>query len=160
TSQGVRILMFMAHPGHARNFESTLRLLCERGHEVHIAVDRAAKKRLPGTAKLLEQLVDEHPKLTWGTVPKRQDADWAPVGLGYRASLDYLRFADPAFVQPDKIRERAGRPVPVLAKWTASGPTRSPRALKLMRRVLCTAERAVPVSPEIVDFVRTQNPDA
>src|SRR5688500_5362000 len=33
----MKILFIMRHSGYVRNFESTLRLLCDRGHHVHLA---------------------------------------------------------------------------------------------------------------------------
>ena len=35
----MKILFFMTHPGFTRNFESTLALLAERGHQIHLAFD-------------------------------------------------------------------------------------------------------------------------
>ena len=41
----MKVLFLMSHAGAARNFESTLRGLAERGHEVHMAFDRMEKAK-------------------------------------------------------------------------------------------------------------------
>ena len=39
----MRVLFLMRHSGYVRNFESTLRLLCERGHQVHVGFQGKTK---------------------------------------------------------------------------------------------------------------------
>ena len=39
----MKLLFLMRHSGYVRNFESTLRLLCERGHSVHLAFQGKVK---------------------------------------------------------------------------------------------------------------------
>jgi len=153
-------LFFMSHPGHARNFESVLRELAERGHDVHVAVDRVRKKNLPGSSRPLEMLAADHPGLTWGSIPTREKAEWGEVGVRYRAALDYLRFLDPELGQPDKVRDRAGRHVPAqVRRFTSSRVGRSPAALNAMRDALRAAERAVPVGRNVRGYLKSQAPD-
>ena len=48
----MKILFLMRHSGYVWHFESTLRLLCERGHRVHLAFNDDA----PGTGRPMLQI--------------------------------------------------------------------------------------------------------
>ena len=43
----MRILFAVTHMGFLRNFESTLRMLCDRGHDVHVSFEGGTKYSLP-----------------------------------------------------------------------------------------------------------------
>jgi hypothetical protein len=50
----MKILFFMSHPGYTRNFESTLALLAERGHQIHLAFDGPPQVGKPSAVDGLE----------------------------------------------------------------------------------------------------------
>src|SRR4051794_25664962 len=102
----------MSHAGQARNFESTLRGLAERGHDVHMAFDRMEKKNLPGVHDLANRLVEEYPGITSGEHPKPPKGDFAWVSSRLRASLDFMRYLRPEFDEAPKLRQRAHRFAP------------------------------------------------
>src|SRR4051812_45874031 len=101
----------MSHPGATRNFESTLRGLAERGHQVHLAYDRVEKKNLPGLWDLANALVEECPGISHGEHPQPPKGDWSRVSSRLCASLDYMRYLEPDFREAPKLRRRA-------VKWT------------------------------------------
>ena len=78
----MKILFFMSHPGHTRNFESTLRGLAARGHSVHMSFDRLEKRNLPGLWDLANALLEEYPNLTFGSAPE------IPRATGRRSRAD------------------------------------------------------------------------
>jgi len=124
----VNILFFMSHPGQARNFESTLCGLAERGHRVHLAFDRTGKRNLPGVSDLADSLVAEYPGLTAGHHPRPPKTDWSWVSGRLRASLDYMRYLEPEFRDAPKLRRRATQwpPMPIeRVVATAPPPARS-----------------------------------
>src|SRR5919106_424818 len=100
----MRVLFFMSHAGQARNFESTLRGLAERGHEVHMAYDRLDKKNLPGVSDLANALVAEYPLLTSGGHPQPRKDDWGWIASRLRLALDYMRYLQPEFKDAPKLR--------------------------------------------------------
>jgi hypothetical protein len=108
----VRALFFMSHPGHLRNFESTLRELAARGQHVHVAFDRE-KEGLSGQDTLVAALDAEHESLTFGPAPalERGEED-ALVARQLRALLDYLRYLDPRYETASRLRRRAAHEVP------------------------------------------------
>ena len=57
----MRILFAATHLGFLRNFESTLALLAERGHQVHIVTDRRQVADAIDGAPIIERLTARYP---------------------------------------------------------------------------------------------------
>ena len=62
----MKILFLARHFTYFRNFESVLRDLASRGHQLHLAVEQ--DESLGGT-KLVQSLLDEFPNVTAGVLP-------------------------------------------------------------------------------------------
>src|SRR5262245_52746481 len=107
----MKIQFVMRHSGYIRNFESTLRLLCERGHTVHLALQIARTHWLLDARDVGQQLSDEYPLFSRGPIPVRDDA-WGYAARELRLSLDFLRYLEPEYRSAPKLRERATRDVP------------------------------------------------
>src|SRR3954451_11547700 len=101
----MRILFCASHPGHIRNFESVVRALADRGHEVHLALDRT-KANLGAQEELVNALVRDHPTVSFGSTPKRQKTRAAQSARQLRIGVDSLRFLSPEFSRSDRLRER------------------------------------------------------
>ncbi len=144
-----------------RIFESTLRLLCERGHHVHVGfVSR--KKAGHGTAAptdLVQQLVADYPNCSCGTAPIREDA-WGVLGATLRASSDYLRYLTPPYRNARMLRERAAANVlPRVITLTRQGPFGTGPGRALVKAWCRFLDRCIPVSAEIDRFLMEQRPD-
>ena len=96
----MKILFIMRHSGFVRNFESTLRLLCERGHRVHVGFIVTKERHwMEDSADLAQQLSAENATFSSGLVPVREDS-WGLLGATLRASTDYLRYLTPGTGKP------------------------------------------------------------
>ena len=90
----MKILFLARHFRYFRNFESVLRGLASRGHQIHLAVEQDESL---GGSKLVQSLLDEFPNVT----ARRSDLnalktmDMAATRL--RLGLDYLRYQHPVF---------------------------------------------------------------
>ncbi len=146
----MRILFFLAHAGHLRNFRSTVAELGDRGHDVHVALDRRPKKAQRAQVRALDGRRVRMPGFGPPGPIARQDR-LAGGRHTFRAALDYMRFLDPEFDQTPTYRARARERVPRSLLWAASaraaGPWSAPRLLK-------AAEESVPVSPAARDLHR------
>jgi hypothetical protein len=155
----MRVLFFMAHPGYARNFESVLWLLAERGHEVHCAVDRR-KTNTPDEAKILDRLVAAHPSVSYGESPQRESWPWPGVAKALRVATDYVRYLEPRYRDATKLRQRAAERVPRWFRFVISLPlARRSSSVAVVLRFLRALERHVPPDPAVVEFVRRRAPD-
>jgi hypothetical protein len=85
----VKILFSVGSFGFLRNIEPALRLLAERGHQLHLVADR--KDRVGGT-KTLDMLVRDYPQqFRYSYAASRKDWIWQSLATQLRLTLDYWR---------------------------------------------------------------------
>jgi hypothetical protein len=157
-AQPLRILFSMRHLGSFRMYESVVRALASRGHEVHIVVDRA--ERL-GWRRGLDQLLADHPNVRWSwSVRHRRRLFWFEFSRVVRIWLDYLRYFDPSYDSTPILRKRAADLVPKpLVRATDAWPLGSNAGREMLRRLLRLAERALPRVREIDESLAQERPD-
>ena len=153
----MRILFLGRHYTYFRNFESVLRGLAERGHTIHLAVER---DETFGGLSMVQALASEFPSITYGEVPGRADDDWSWVVNRLRLGLDYLRYQHPVFDTARKLRDRSrdrtpGAFVALGGAVRAAGGWSRRLASGIVRRV----ERSVPGDPAIRAYLEGQHPD-
>jgi hypothetical protein len=153
----MKVLFSATHFGFLRNFQSTLRLLAERGHTIHLLAER--REALDGQV-MVDALVRDFPGVTFEVMPFARHRLWYALGAALRASLDYWRYLHPRYVHAERLRARAAEQAPAVARLLATipslGSSRGVRALSAIARRL---ERVLPPSPEVVDIFRRQEPD-
>lgn len=155
----MKILFVMRHSGYVRNFESTLRMLCERGHTVDLAFQIAGTHWLLDPSDMTTQLADTYPRFSRSTIPVRDDS-WGYAARELRLGLDYLRYLDPAYRNAPKLRARAERDVPdYFLEGTKRGPGSTAAGRALLGRTLRTVLRAVPTDVRIDAFLEVHRPD-
>ena len=110
----MKVLFFARHFTYLRNFESVLRLLADRGHQVHVAVGR---DEAFGGREMVERLCRDYPGITAGSAPQRTD-DWYRLATRLRLGLDYLRYLDPAYA-PERAAEVTGVPAATIRRLAA-----------------------------------------
>ena len=155
---GLEILFIMRHSGFVRNFESTLRMLCERGHRVHVAFLNDDRHWLVDTTNVAQQLCNELPA-SRGTAPVRDDA-WGVLGRELRGTLDYLRYLAPRYRDAPKLRSTRRRGCSrQFLRMTQRGLFGTRPGLAVFAAWYRLLERSIPVSGEIDAFVAEQQPD-
>src|SRR5687768_3607822 len=156
----MKILFIMRHAGFVRTFEPALRILCERGHRVHVGfVITKERHWMADSINLAEQLSSEYPNFSSGMVPAREDA-WGFVGSVLRASIDYLRYLTPRYRDAPKLRERAAEfSLESVVTLTRRGPFATRAGRSLVSAACRLAERCIPVSEEIANLLEEQRPD-
>lgn len=155
----MKILFLGRHYTYFRNFESVVRELAARGHQVHLAVEREDPAGGGGLA-LVEGLAAASPNVTHGEAPGRADDDWGWSAGRLRLGIDYLRYQHRLFDRALKLRERARERTPhafvVLGRVVHAAGDWSRRAISaLVRRI----EHAVPEDPNIRGYLERQKPD-
>jgi hypothetical protein len=156
----MRILFFMSHPGLGRHFEWTLRLLAERGHEVCVALDHRTKAGLPGGSTALSALDRDYADLTIENSPRHEHFGYQLAGGGFRLALDYIRYLESDYRDAEKARARVGNLLPSVARRLAEGSLlRSERVRRSVGATRALAERSVPPSKNITDFIAAHRPD-
>ena len=157
----MKILFLGRRYAYFRNFDSVIRELAARGHEVHLAVERdEAAGGATGGRPLVEALAAAHPGVTFGEAPIRADDDWGWVASRLRLGLDYLRYQHRLFDGAPKLRARARERTPGAFVVLGDGIRRAARPLRapaaaLLRRL----ERAVPEDGAIRTYLEERRPD-
>jgi hypothetical protein len=153
----MRVLFFARHATYFRNFESVVRNLADRGHAVHLVVERTDAA---GGSALIEQLVARHPTVTHGTAPARERDQWSSLAGKLRLAMDVLRYLAPEYDGAVRLRERAAARAPLFAaRWAGQSIVRWAPVRRLLAAALRRAERAIPGSAKIETYLRDQRPD-
>src|ERR1051325_3464856 len=116
----MRILFVMRNTIYVRNFDSTLRLLAERGHDVHVLADPN-----PHAGDLVARLSSASPRLTFGRPPKQRLAD-TYLARELRRGIDYLRYLEPEYRDAPKLRQRAEEKAPAFLMTSAGARLTEP----------------------------------
>jgi hypothetical protein len=150
-----KILFSVLRPTVLKNFESVIRLLSARGHDVELVVhSRLDDPKLGG---LVASLAAE-PGVSL-VRPPRISLDTRAIrrAASARSSLDYLRLLDPRFAA---VERSALNGVPLGTRRAAELPfLRTAAGRRLLRRAFIAVDRTVPASPSLVRFVEQRRPD-
>ena len=154
----MKILFSVSSFGFLRNFQSTIRLLAERGHAIHLIAERT--DAIDGQ-KMVDSLKADHPSIEYEFVPSSRHRLWYALGTGVRAALDYWRYLDAALgslAEAAAPRRRTG--ARLCGGRSASLPvlgTRAGRALLI--RLFHAIDRVLPPPAEVTDVFRRIQPD-
>lgn len=152
----MKVLFLMDSPEYLRFYDSAVEELAARGHAVAIAVNNQREKKPVG----VEGLLAYADRLTvLGVVPDRRGV-WSEVAHSLRATMDFVRFLHPTFAAAPALRARIKRKVlPRAYYWLDAIPHLGEGTVHRVQRVLMAAERAIPVSEPMTEFLRVQAPD-
>jgi len=153
----VKILFSVQNFGFLRNFQSTVAMLAERGHTVHIVGDRADRV---GGPQLLAALEGAHAGVTHEILKPPARGKWAGVASLLRLTIDYWRYLDPFFADAVQLRARAEEHVPRAVVLLPRLPLlRSSPGRRLLMRCARALERAVPPRPDVEALLDREKPD-
>ena len=153
----MKVLFVMASPEYLRFYDSTIRLLAERGHHVALAVNSQREKKPVG----LEGMAALGPNVELLGVAPGHDGTWGDIAYGLRGLTDFVRYLHPGFAEAPVLRARMRRKAtPVAFRGLDRIRSLPPSAVRRTVRLLAACERAIPAAPAIVDFIRAHAPDA
>ena len=155
----MRLLFLMRHSGYVRNFESTIRELCARGHEVHVGFHGRTRYAQLDPANIADQLDVALPGFSYGDAPLRRDG-WGLLGRELRLGLDYLRYLEPEYDEAPKLRERAAATAPpdILEK-SKKGFSSTRPGRRLLASRLRAMNAAIATDPILDGYLREIQPD-
>jgi hypothetical protein len=154
----MKILFSVGSFGFLRNFEPALRLLAEKGHDLHLMADR---KDSVGGTKTLDLLLRDYPdRIRHSYAPARKDSLWQPLATQLRLTLDYWRYLDSRYDHSPSLRARGASQAPALASTITRLPLlRSRAVLGALRTLVTNVERAVPYDGRTEALLRKEKPD-
>ena len=130
----MKILFSLGSFGFLRNFEPAVRLLAQRGHDIHLVADRTDNV---GGIRTLEVLERDYPaRIRHSYVRAQKDGRWLPLATQLRLTLDYWRYLDPRYDHSPSLRARGASQAPAIASSISSSPLLASRTGRaLMRRL-------------------------
>jgi hypothetical protein len=151
-----RFLFVMQYPGYLRYFDSTVRGLAARGHQVDVVFDNPLKQAegaeaLAGVAGV--QILD-------GRTPTHGENVWEVVNRALRGTVDYVRYYHPRFVDAHYLRDRMRKVVPPVFGFLARRTTSTAGVTRALVTLFEICERATPSSDRIERFIKSHKPDA
>src|SRR6266550_5840918 len=131
----MKILFSLGSFGFLRNFEPAVRLLAQRGHDIHLVADRTDNV---GGIRTLEVLERDYPeRIRHSYVRAQKDGRWLPLATQLRLTLDYWRYLDPRYDHSPSLRARGASQAPPFAsrlvRWP---PMRSRPVLGALRALV------------------------
>jgi hypothetical protein len=153
------ILLLMRNPAYVRNFEPILRELAERGWPLTVIFEERKDRGDEGGLALAESLARELPGLRHEVLRPLPLGLRSRLKLGLKAAQDYLRYFEPPYERPGKLRARALAFVPVRmerALCVVLDPL--PVVRRALRAIARRADRLLGEEPEIRVELRTRMP--
>jgi hypothetical protein len=155
----LRILLSMRNFWYVRIFESVVRMLAARGHQIHLLIGHDPDPTGQWTPAA-DALVASSPNITMTFAHRSIDDEWLDLRLMQRLGSDYVRFVQPEYASAPILRDRARDRVPGSIRALADYEGIGHRWVRpLLQTALRAAERAVPPAPELKDAVMSHRPD-
>lgn len=146
----MKVLFATLHYAHLRNFDSVVRGLAARGHQVHLADE---EPETLGGQPLVDELAAQHGSVTWDRIPSLEHEPWFDAAQRMRESLTYVRALESRY--PEKLRLRALPRTSRIVRWA----TRLPGGRAVSRAGLIRFEQLLPPSRDMVSYLRRHAPD-
>ena len=156
SGQKRRFLFVMQYPGYLRYFDSTVRGLAARGHQVDVVFDNPLKQ-----AEGAEALADvAGVRILEGRTPTHGENVWEVVNRALRGTVDYVRYYHPRFADANYLRDRMRKVVPPIFGFLARRKTSTAGVTRALVRLFEICERATPSSDRIERFIKSHKADA
>lgn len=151
---GLHITVFLVGAQYGRVMGNLFGELLDRGHHIQVVLPAEAgkAKRSPRFNELIA-----HPRCRVRVAEPRTDA-WARPARVLRASLDYLRYLEPAFEGAEPLRARAESRAPSTVRLLARRAGRA-SVRRGLGGVLTRLERAIPPPPGPTALLQELRPD-
>jgi len=157
TTTPLRVVFFLNRFTYIRFFESVLRALVERGHEVVLLVERDPTHDYE--EQWAEEL-DRDPRFSWRRTRSMKRDPLREFRRGLRKTVDYLHFVRPRFEHAPALTRRARNRAPALVVRLSRLPVlRSEPMLRLATRLLESFDHAVPTPAALLEELKELDPD-
>ena len=151
---GLRILFSVRKPSNVRQFESVLRALAARGHDVMLVREALGEFDWP---PFVLALAESCPGIRLETMPSAAKTHWWELATRFRRALFYLRFFSPAYREAPALLARARKRAPVPAVRIAEAFGRPGRYL--LARALNLLEQSTRSAAIYHQYLREHTPD-
>lgn len=152
----VRILFSVRNPSYVRHYDSVLRLLAARGHEVLLVTERS--DRHPWPASVMD-LTRTHPNISLSTMPEMSGDPWFELATRFRQARFYLRFLDAEYHGMPALLARTRSRAPLAVRRLAESLPIGAPGRRLLARGLGALERATGTAAPFHTYLESVAPD-
>lgn len=148
----MKILFLIGATSRIRNFQETLTILANRGHDIRLTGRlRKGQFELPTTV--------EHPRISGRVNPTQRVDEWGDFVDLLRGARDYVRYFDPRYARATRLVRRAYEIAPTEFVLFCERHPWMKRRWTLAARALALAEDLIPPDAGFEAFVREERPD-
>jgi hypothetical protein len=151
----LRILVSVRNPSYVRYYDSVLRSLAARGHEIDLVSEHAGDAWPPSVLAL----ATDCPSVRLSHAPSLRGNPWWELATRLRQARFYLRFLDPAYGGMPGLLERARERAPVPAIRLAEFPGVGRRGRALLATVLDALDQCTRTTKTFHAYLEQQRPD-
>lgn len=152
----MRILFSVRKPSNVRHYDSVLRELAARGHEIDLVKEHVGAKHWP---PFVLALAEGYPNIRLSDSPPVVQNPWWELATRLRRARFYLRFFAPAYRDAPALLERARTRSPKPAVRLAEAPGVGPRGRRLLARAIDVLEQSTRSAGLFHDSLRERRPD-
>lgn len=152
----MRILFSVRNPSFVRHYDSVLRALAARGHEVELTTERAGKASWPASVLAL---AETYPQIRLSLTPSLADDPWWELATRLRQARFYLRFLEPEYRGMPALLARARDRAPVPAVRLAESAAVGARGRRLLAGIIDVLEQSTRTASAFHAYLREQRPD-
>ncbi|NOT26961.1 MAG: hypothetical protein HOP16_12750 [Acidobacteria bacterium] len=151
----MRILLSVRNPSYVRYYDSVLRMLAARGHEIEVVSEHAGDAWPPSVLAL----ATDCPGLHLSHAPSLRGNPWWELATRLRQARFYLRFLDPEYRGMPGLLERARERAPIPAIRIAEFPGVGRGGRALLARVLDALDQCTRTAESFHEYLRERRPD-
>lgn len=153
----LRILFSVRNPSYVRHYDSVLRALAARGHEIELTSE---DRRFKGWPPSVNALADAHSNIRLSLTPSMDRTPWFELATRLRQARFYLRFLDARYRGTPGLLARTREKAPPLVVRLAESPLGRQRwARRLLVRVIDVLERSTRTAAGYYDYLERTRPD-
>lgn len=150
----LRILFSVRKPSNVRHYDSVLRALAARGHEIELVREPLGEF---DWAPFVLALAEACPGIRLETMPTLAKTHWWELATRFRRARFYLRFFGPAYRNTPALLARARKRAPIPAIRIAE--ILGPAGRRLLRRALDLLEQSTRSAAIFHSYLRERCPD-
>ena len=152
----MRILFSVRNPSYVRHYESVLRALAARGHDIDLTTERAGKASWPPAVIALAQTC---PAIRLSLTPSLAEDPWWELATRLRQARFYLRFLEPEYRGTPGLLVRARDRAPRLAIRLAERCGLGRIGRRFLIRVIDVLEQSTRTASAFHGYLQDRRPD-
>ena len=154
----MRILFSVRRSSYVRHYDSVIRALAARGHEIHLVTE--SEEKTPWPPPPVRAMAEATPGVHLSMMPRAEHEPWFELATRFRQARFYLRFLAPVYrATPALLRRTRARAPRLAIRLGESLVGTSDTGRRLLIRGIDVLERSTRSEAPFVRYLRRLRPD-